>query len=47
MIKNFQEVGVTKIAEGVVEEHILKQCQQQLDKEYPKRKSSLKPTFPF
>ncbi|MCG0050129.1 MULTISPECIES: hypothetical protein [Priestia] len=45
--ENLQEVGVTKIAEEVVEERILKQRQQRLDKEYPKRKSSLKPTFPF
>ncbi|MBD8114379.1 hypothetical protein BMG_5811 (plasmid) [Priestia megaterium] len=47
MTTNLQEVGVTKIAEEVVEERILKQRQQRLDKEYPKRKSSLKPTFPF
>jgi len=47
MTTNLQEVGVTKIAEEVLKERILKQRQQRLDKEYPKRKSSLKPTFPF
>ncbi|MED3872583.1 hypothetical protein ABET11_27535 [Priestia megaterium] len=41
MTTNLQEVGVTKIAEEVVEERILKQRQQQLGKEYSKRKSSL------
>jgi len=43
MTTNLQKVGVTKIAEEVVEERILKQRRQRLDK----RKSSLKPTFPF
>ena len=47
MTTNLQEVGVTKIAEEVLKERILKQRQQRLDKEYPKRKSSLKPIFPF
>lgn len=41
MTTNLQEVGVTKIAEEVVKERILKQRQQQLGKEYSKRKSSL------
>jgi len=44
--KNLQEVGVTKIAEEVVEESILKQRQQRLGKEYSKRKSS-QPTSSF
>jgi hypothetical protein len=47
MTTNLQEVGVTKIAEEVVEESILKQRQQRLGKKYSKRKSSLKPTFSF
>lgn len=46
MKKNLQEVGVTKIAEEVVGESILKQRQQRLGKEYSKRKSS-QPTSSF